>query len=377
MRKITESLQAYKVTLQSSLQDTHPKLLVNLDCILSLLASAPEELIQESSFDGFSSRGVSEASLHLPQSPNHIQCEDRPSSDAIVGDQAISEPGSTFDASPEADVICFQEAGKNIYHQSPPAMQQHMEIDSNQPIVQAIGRPIGAHVLYTYSFLESSFTRRLKRLSLEHAFRIFNDSHSHPLDVFRVFRLVPCFRERAKMYPFFKNLVTSSRGHSLEIPALPFYSIGGAGTHYPAKDQAGSPIYPPKMRAPRRILGILPMAGDPGDSSSAHQYQSQSHLECCGFGGEWFDCRDVEGYLREKGVDIDGSGILPTVYNLPLYPGSSELGNTSLDQDGNNAGDYQNGNLRHAGIPSVDGPTISPDTQHTTFCTSHTSKLIN
>ncbi|KAL3470356.1 hypothetical protein BJX99DRAFT_267495 [Aspergillus californicus] len=314
LTKITELLHAYKVTLQTSLQDAHPNLLVDLDCILSLLAFAPGEVVQESSFVS-SSREISETPM--PQSTDHIQREDH-SSD-VVGDQALREPSSTFDTSPETNVICCE--AENRF-----TMQKHME-DSNQPI-QAVGRSIQPHVLYSYSFLESSFTRRLKRSSLEHAFRIFSDPRSDPLEVFRVFRLVPCFRERAKMYPFFKKLVTSSRGHSLEISALPFYSIGGAGTHYPAKDQAGDPIYPPKMRVPRGILGISPKTGAPADSNPNGESQSQSYLERYGFGGEWFDCRDVEGFLREKGVDIDGSGVFPTVYNQKTLIDRSSTGST-------------------------------------------------
>lgn len=38
-------------------------------------------------------------------------------------------------------------------------------------------------------------------------------------------------------------------------------------------------------------------------------------LELCGYGGEWFDCRDVEGYLREQGVDLDASSLFPSIHD--------------------------------------------------------------
>ncbi|PYI04645.1 hypothetical protein BO78DRAFT_372616 [Aspergillus sclerotiicarbonarius CBS 121057] len=305
MGEIGDLLRAYKATLQSTLQDAHPGLIDGLDSILALLPAAPVEVMRSSSCDGPLSR---EMSASVPRPPDHNQCAGHFSSAPSDGNQErIIQLGSTFDASPPSSVTCSREPEQDNHRPAPATMNRHVEVD------QRIGRSIGPHVPYTYSFLESSFTRRLKRSSLEHAFRIFNDPHSNPLEVFRLFRLVPCFRDRAKMYPFFEKLVTSSRGHCLEILSLPFYTVGGAGTHYPAMDQKGNPISPPGARIPRRILGMLPLASAPGDQQNVDQSQSQRHLELCGFGGEWFDCRDVEGYLRARGVDLDGSSVFPSV----------------------------------------------------------------
>jgi hypothetical protein len=57
-------------------------------------------------------------------------------------------------------------------------------------------------------------------------------------------------------------------------------------------------------------------------------HQAQSNLELCGYGGQWFDCRDVEGYLREKGVDLDGSGMFPIVHSVSKMPSLSGLEST-------------------------------------------------
>ncbi|PWY75244.1 hypothetical protein BO94DRAFT_589056 [Aspergillus sclerotioniger CBS 115572] len=292
--RIGDLLQAYKVTLQSTLKDTYPELVEELDSVLAFLPAAPVEVMRASSCDGLSSR---ETEASVPRPLDHKQCTDP---QAMVTQQL-----PISDASPQNNVTCSREAGQNSPH---PAPDLHTHVE-----VQTVCRTIAAHVPYSYSYLESSFTRRLKRCSLEHAFRVFIDQHSNPLEVFRIFRLVPCFRERAKMYPYFEKLVTSSLGDSLEISALPFYSVGGAGTHYPVLDEAGNPIYPPGARVPRRILGILPMSDACEDPQSVDQSRSQRHLELCGFGGEWFDCRDVEGYLRARGVDLDGSSVFPVV----------------------------------------------------------------
>ncbi|KZN91538.1 hypothetical protein EN45_016780 [Penicillium chrysogenum] len=327
MKEISNSLAEYRITLQSNLQDTHCELLTGFDSILSLLTSASEDFVQKTSVDHISPREISKKSA--PLLPKNIQHDDLSANETNSGHQAFAERSSTcISTFPETEVNPYQETGESVLCRSP-VIQEQRELDYVQPIVQVVDRFGGANVPDSYSFLESSFTRRLKRSSLEHAFRIFSDMRSDPLEVFRIFRLVPCFRDRVKMYPYFRDLVTSERGSSLEIPTLPFYCIGGAGTHYATKDEKGNPIYPSKMRHPRRILGTLPMSWSPGDPNSV--YQAQSHLELCGFGGQWFDCRDVEGYLREKGVDLDGPGSFPTVHNLALSPSQSYIESGLLD----------------------------------------------
>lgn len=318
IQKIAESLADYRASLQSSLKDDHSELLNDFDDVLKLLSSTSEDIVQDACFDTFSSSQPSPKSN--PDSNRAVQCDDVFASNVIFDNEAITESNFTCIHRPlEIEVSSYQENGDKAI------MQEGDEIECDLPIVQVADRFGAANVLYTYSFLETSFTRRLKRTSLEHAFRIFSDPRSHPLEVFRIFRLVPCFRDKEKMYPYFKDLVSSDRGGSLEISALPFYCIGGAGTHYTTKDEQGKPIYPPKMRIPRRILGTLPMTGTTGGLDAVHQ--QPQNLELCGYGGQWFDCRDVEGYLREKGVDLDGAGLFPIVHGLPPSPESSDQQN--------------------------------------------------
>jgi hypothetical protein len=100
---------------------------------------------------------------------------------------------------------------------------------------------------------------------------------------------------------------------SLELFGLPFYGVGGAGAHFPDVDAEGNPVFPVNRRMPRRILGIVPGAGA-GDGDGRDGEREQA-LVAYGLGGEWFDCRDVEGYLREEGVDVNG-GLFP-VQHIP------------------------------------------------------------
>jgi hypothetical protein len=197
----------------------------------------------------------------------------------------------------------------------PEALDEELENKTIRHSVRfrEIGQLTQKDVHYTYSFHETDFPRRLHRYCLEYAFRLFADSRSEPLEVYRVFRLVPCIQDKTRMYPYFRRLVSAGTKDALELPTLPFYAIGGAGTHYPRKDEMGNPVYPSNTRLPRRVLGMFHTLGLM--SASGQGSNQQNYLELCGYGGKWFDCRDVEGYLREQGVDLDGSSLFPSIHN--------------------------------------------------------------
>ncbi|KAJ0420681.1 thioesterase-like superfamily-domain-containing protein [Aspergillus carlsbadensis] len=174
---------------------------------------------------------------------------------------------------------------------------------------QLLSLPMQQH---TYAFQEPRLARQLQRYSLEHAYRLFTQSHSDPREMHRVFRLVPCVRDPSKTEPRFRQLLTGGHGDSLELLGLPFYGVGGAGTHFPDVDEEGMPIFPVNRRMPRRILGIVP---DAELTDGGGMDEREQALVAYGLGGEWFDCRDVEGYLRANGVDVNG-GLFP-VQHMP------------------------------------------------------------
>ncbi|OAG43673.1 hypothetical protein AYO21_02259 [Fonsecaea monophora] len=115
------------------------------------------------------------------------------------------------------------------------------------------------------------------------------------------------------MSPYFRRLLDGGINDPLEIRSLPFYGIGGAGTHFPTVDKSGNPVLPSNTRLPRRVLGIL-AAAEPEDGNTSGQ-DRERYLEIFGYGGQWFDCRDVEGYLKDKGVDLDMSSLYPALNN--------------------------------------------------------------
>lgn len=196
-----------------------------------------------------------------------------------------------------------------------------------------VPRPLGHNLQMTFAFHELDFSRRLQRYCLEYAFRLFTDARSPPGTTYRVFRLVACVRDREKTSPYFRELVTGGIRDRLELPNLPFYCVGGAGTHYPPRDDQGNPMYPSNMRLPRRILGCMPLAGyaSPDDATPDQQYL----LEMFGLSGQWFDCHDVGEYLRARGVCIEQSCVFPEVRG-PLS--RCDMSNTGKNTYNDNAG---------------------------------------
>ncbi|KAL4962429.1 uncharacterized protein BDV14DRAFT_178305 [Aspergillus stella-maris] len=168
---------------------------------------------------------------------------------------------------------------------------------SRYPKRDHIDYPLPGLPLSTYSFNESSPVRVFQRLCLEHIWRLFSDARSNPQELYRVFRLVPCVKWPEKFGKYLLCLVRSGSNERLDLPALPFYCIGGAGTHYP-NHKEGRPVYPENMRLPRRVLSTM-VGLSPGEVATAER---KVLLELAGLDGVWLDCRDVVGYIDEKGL---------------------------------------------------------------------------
>lgn len=146
----------------------------------------------------------------------------------------------------------------------------------------------------SYTHNESNFGRRLQRFCLEYAYGLCLDTRTDPSVLYRHFRLAPCAKDLKKTMPAFRQLVRAGLGEKLEFTNQSFYCIGGAASHYPHFDSDGNRHSPPNVRMPKRLIGL-----------HAHvditEEMYKERLALYGFHGEWFDCQDVYGYLREKG----------------------------------------------------------------------------
>jgi len=180
---------------------------------------------------------------------------------------------------------------------------------------------------YTYSFQETTFARRLHRMCLERAFRNLTNPATDPGYIKRVFRFTFTFSNRKRMLQRFQEMLKRKAGESLENWNVPFFRIGGAGTHFPRRDDEGNPIYPPNMVSPAKaFVGPQPYIEVETPRSEANINEM---LENIGFGGEWFDSHDVEEYLKTKGIFLDGQSSFVEVDRSVL----------PLIRDGNRASD--------------------------------------
>ncbi|EXJ61814.1 hypothetical protein A1O7_02244 [Cladophialophora yegresii CBS 114405] len=162
-------------------------------------------------------------------------------------------------------------------------------------------RPQGSS--YTYSFQETTFARRLHRMCLERAFRTLTSPNIDPAYIKRVFRFTFCFSNRRRMLQRFQEMLKRRAGESLENWNVPFFHIGGAGTHFPRRDDDGNPIFPPNMVSPAKAFGPQPYVEAETPRLEASM---QEMLDNIGFGGVWFDSHDVEEYLKTKGLYLTG-----------------------------------------------------------------------
>ena len=147
----------------------------------------------------------------------------------------------------------------------------------------------------SYSFLETSFARRLHRQTLEMG---YSDSLVRPERFRRIFKIPLLYlgdevvRERVK-FRLVKGLDEPVDGFF-----SPFRYLGGAGKHYPERDE-----YTRVLKGPSGFVCSLDGLQDMADGKD--HVTSEAYLGMKGYEGEWFDPNDVEGYLEERGFHID------------------------------------------------------------------------
>ncbi|RMZ76381.1 hypothetical protein DV737_g4843, partial [Chaetothyriales sp. CBS 132003] len=177
---------------------------------------------------------------------------------------------------------------------------------------------------YTLSFQETTFARRLHRMTLEQAYRKLTNPEADPERIKRAFRFTFCLSNRRRMLYRIREILKRKAGESLENWNMPYFYIGGAGTHYPRQDNNGSTIYPPNMLPPEKAFGQQFGPRARVEVETPREGTTQEILDAIGFGGLWFDAHDVEQYLRGKGIYLDGHSSLvdvdPGVIHLTLPP---------------------------------------------------------
>lgn len=167
------------------------------------------------------------------------------------------------------------------------------------------GQPVAPELspTYTYSFQETRFAKRLHRATLERGFYLLSTAHLRPAAFSHVFRLSLLYNTRDALLARFKYKLSLPPDAPLEYYNTPFIHLGGAGLHYSKRKVANSFVIKPGPMMPgmRQSKARLESAETSGEG-----YEIE--LDLREYEGEWFDANDVEGYLEEKGVKIEGMG---------------------------------------------------------------------
>ncbi|CAI7565569.1 unnamed protein product [Penicillium glandicola] len=224
------------------------------------------------------------------------------------------------------------------------SLYQYNRARSPSPLINRI---LPTATIYTYSHQESNLSRRLHRFCLEHIYRWLTDARTDPTLLSRVFGLVPCIHDLSGIRRQFRRTLQSEIGSGLEFVKMPFYTLGGAGKHFPRLDAHGNPVDPENSRRPGRILrrmerilqrgGIVDWdedwSGEQGLVAGTFEGMvdqvgmDEERIRALDLHGEWFDCHDVQGYLEYRGFVLDGSGVrlgVPEALVGALYGFSSD-----------------------------------------------------
>ncbi|KNG51868.1 bzip family transcription factor protein [Stemphylium lycopersici] len=133
----------------------------------------------------------------------------------------------------------------------------------------------------TYSFEEPNFARRLARAALEVGFQFLSNRNSPP-----------ALRQR------FQILMSRTIDEELDWWDSPFIHIGGAGTHFPRRDNAGN-IVPIKNAWTIEQVGPKENKISRLENSEDGRKEHLNGVDIEDFEGDWFDSNDVQGYLEE------------------------------------------------------------------------------
>lgn len=182
-------------------------------------------------------------------------------------------------------------------------MSQSIEDINPRPL----SRSMTLSVPYTYGFQETTFARRLHRASIELAYRLSCDMSRNGGKSQLVFDLwlkwVPSIKHIKDQL---REVLVKDTTEPLSLWHFPLSHIGGAGTHYPRQEVSGTWKEKPSdwnvrlTSAPTIAVGSRPE--EEYDSQRAMIDVIQTHPA---YQGEWFDAYDVEGYLVERGINID------------------------------------------------------------------------
>lgn len=155
----------------------------------------------------------------------------------------------------------------------------------------------------SHSYQETSFARRLMRVTVERGIRLMTDPNSSQEDLNRMCRFTWCFASSSDMIESMFDMVSRTTRDGLERWEVPRLHLGGAGLHFPRANVDGENS-PPAWWAEEAPMGpprLLQPETPQSDTMSIADIIRNVQVE-----GDWYDSSDVEQYLRSKGLYLDG-----------------------------------------------------------------------
>ncbi|KAM7214097.1 hypothetical protein V8F06_010536 [Rhypophila decipiens] len=196
----------------------------------------------------------------------------------------------------------------------------------------------------SYANQEATFGRRLQRTGIERALVLITMPNPPMKRFNRVFGFCLMLESKEAIYKRLMRGIQKTATESLNNWNFPFYNLGGAGTHTTGGDQ----MQQQRMGNQGTVDVMKPLNTNGGfnigpfdaDISRVGQnfldkdmrvHPGFQTAEGNTFGGEYFDCDEVEGYLHERGVVIPPAA---DFINAEVETGSFENGADGGGEDG-------------------------------------------
>ncbi|KAM7199701.1 hypothetical protein V8F33_004353 [Rhypophila sp. PSN 637] len=197
----------------------------------------------------------------------------------------------------------------------------------------------------SYANQEATFGRRLQRTGIERALVLITMPNPPMKRFNRVFGFCLMLESKEAIYKRLMRAIQKTATESLNNWNFPFYNLGGAGTHH--TQQSGSDTQQ-RMGNQGTVDVMKPLNTNGGFNIGPFEANisrvGQNFLdkdmrvhpgfqtaEGNTFGGEYFDCDEVEGYLHERGVVIPPAA---DFINAEVETGSFENGADGEDEPG-------------------------------------------
>lgn len=167
--------------------------------------------------------------------------------------------------------------------------------DHSSPL--GLGSPLLFDIPTTSVVGLAQFIGQLRLACAYHAYISLRNSSFGLEDLRRKFRFLLSILTREELASYFEASVQAQihPERMTKWQSLPFFAVGGAGTHY----LSSSPSISVSRNVSREHHSQTPIRDNP---LSEFPSEIQEQMD-----GKWFDIRDLEGFLQERGVHFFGS----------------------------------------------------------------------